>query len=106
MDMVDLVLIMTVNPGIWRTIVYSTLDKISEARRMIAATGRAIDLEVDGGITPGRLPVRRSKPVPMFSVAGTAVFKHVALRSTPSIAALRGVSLYDGPRSQIIGNSG
>lgn len=89
MDMVDLVLIMTVNPGFGGQSFIPLLDKISEARRMIAATGRAIDLEVDGGITPdtSRQAIKAGADV---LVAGTAVFKHGPAQYAPSIAALRG----------------
>src|SRR5690606_8393867 len=51
LDAVDLVLVMTVNPGFGgQTFIENQLDKIRSLRRMIDATGRAIDLEVDGGI--------------------------------------------------------
>lgn len=50
-DVIDLILIMTVNPGFGgQRYIPSMAGKISEARRMIERTGRYIDLEVDGGI--------------------------------------------------------
>src|ERR1700759_2018413 len=52
MDLVDLVLIMTVNPGFGgQSFIESQLKKIEAARKRIDATGRDIILEVDGGIT-------------------------------------------------------
>ncbi|MCX8109817.1 MAG: ribulose-phosphate 3-epimerase [Syntrophorhabdaceae bacterium] len=50
-DNIDLLLIMTVNPGFGGQSYISSMDKkIRDARQMIDATGRTIDLEVDGGI--------------------------------------------------------
>lgn len=49
----DMVLLMTVNPGFGgQKFISSTLGKIRRLRQMIAASGRAVDLEVDGGINP------------------------------------------------------
>jgi ribulose-phosphate 3-epimerase len=51
MDKLDLILVMTVNPGYGgQKFLDSQLQKITNIRKMIAATGRNIDLEVDGGI--------------------------------------------------------
>ena len=51
MDEVDLILIMTVNPGFGgQKFISSQLNKISNIRKKIIASGRNIDLEVDGGI--------------------------------------------------------
>src|SRR5579875_691497 len=53
LDLVDMVLVMTVNPGFGgQSFLDSQLPKIATLRRMIDATGRAIALEMDGGITP------------------------------------------------------
>jgi ribulose-phosphate 3-epimerase len=53
MDMVDLILIMTVNPGFGgQQFLASQLPKIKAARERISASGRDVMLEVDGGITP------------------------------------------------------
>jgi ribulose-phosphate 3-epimerase len=52
LDLIDLVLVMTVNPGFGaQHFLASQLPKIAEVRKMIDATGRQIRLEVDGGIT-------------------------------------------------------
>ncbi len=89
MDMVDLILIMTVNPGFGGQSFIPLLDKISEARRMINDSGRNIDLEVDGGVNPetARQVIGAGANV---LVAGTAVFKDGAESYARNIAALRG----------------
>src|SRR6202789_4462050 len=51
LDLLDLVLVMTVNPGFGgQAFIVSQLDKIAELRKKIDALGHPIDLEVDGGI--------------------------------------------------------
>ena len=53
LDLLDLILVMTVNPGFGgQTFIQSGLPKISALRRLIDESGRAIDLEVDGGVNP------------------------------------------------------
>jgi ribulose-phosphate 3-epimerase len=88
MDMVDLILIMTVNPGFGGQSFIPVLDKIAQARAMITATGRDIDLEVDGGVTPktARDVIAAGANV---LVAGTAVFKGDPKAYAENIAALR-----------------
>jgi len=74
MDMVDLILIMTVNPGFGgQKFLDSQLPKIKAARARIAATGRDIMLEVDGGVNPetAKLAIKNGADV---LVAGNAVF--------------------------------
>jgi ribulose-phosphate 3-epimerase len=89
MDMVDLILIMTVNPGFGGQSFIPLLSKISEAKEMIAATGRAIDLEVDGGIN-----ITTSKQVIAAGanvlVAGTAIFKDGPEKYVQNILQIRG----------------
>lgn len=89
MDMVDLILIMTVNPGFGGQSFISLMDKISKARAMIDATGREIDLEVDGGVNPetAKLCIEAGADV---LVAGTAVFKDGPGKYAENIKALRG----------------
>lgn len=89
MDMIDLILIMTVNPGFGGQSFIPLLDKIAEAKQMIAATGRIIDLEVDGGITPVTAKDAIAAGANVL-VAGTAVFKGGPAQYGPSIQALRG----------------
>lgn len=90
MGMVDLILVMTVNPGFGGQSFIPVLEKIATARAMIEATGREIDLEVDGGLTPetARDCVAAGADV---LVAGTAIFKKGGPESyAANISALRG----------------
>jgi ribulose-phosphate 3-epimerase len=90
LDLVDLVLIMTVNPGFGgQSFITSQLRKIEAAAGMIAKSGRKIALEVDGGITPetARLAISAGANV---LVAGTAVFAGGPSTYAANIAALRG----------------
>src|ERR1700744_1980768 len=90
MDLVDLVLIMTVNPGFGgQVFIESQLKKIEAARKRIDATGRAIALEVDGGVTP-ETAKRAIAAGADTLVAGTAVFQGGPSRYAANIAALRG----------------
>jgi ribulose-phosphate 3-epimerase len=90
MDMVDLILVMSVNPGFGgQKFLDSQLAKIAALRERIDATGRAIDLEVDGGID------RRTAPLAIAAgadalVAGTATFTGGPERYAENIRALRG----------------
>jgi ribulose-phosphate 3-epimerase len=89
-DLVDLVLIMSVNPGFGgQSFIASQLKKIEAAANLIAKSGRAIALEVDGGITPetARQAIAAGANV---LVAGTAVFKGGPEHYAANIAALRG----------------
>lgn len=74
LDIVDLVLVMTVNPGFGgQSFIEGQLAKISEIRHMIDETGRDIDLEVDGGINMETAKQAISAGADVL-VAGTAVF--------------------------------
>ena len=89
-DLVDLVLIMSVNPGFGgQSFIESQLTKIEAARKLIDRTGRDIALEVDGGITPetARRAIAAGADV---LVAGTAVFKGGPAHYAANIASLRG----------------
>jgi ribulose-phosphate 3-epimerase len=75
MDMVDLILVMSVNPGFGgQSFIASQLPKIRTLRQMIDASGCSIDLEVDGGINPitARDAIAAGADV---LVAGSAVFQ-------------------------------
>jgi ribulose-phosphate 3-epimerase len=90
LDLVDLVLIMTVNPGFGgQSFIESQLKKIEAAAKRIADTGREIALEVDGGITSetARRAIAAGANV---LVAGTSVFKGGPGKYAANIAALRG----------------
>ena len=89
MDLVDLVLIMTVNPGFGGQSFIPLLDKIADARAMIDATGRTIDLQVDGGVNP-QTAKDCVKAGADLLVAGTAVFKDGPEGYAANIKALRG----------------
>lgn len=90
MDLVDLVLVMSVNPGFGgQSFIHSQLDKVRKIRGMIDATGREIHLEVDGGVNPetARLCVEAGADV---LVAGSATFKGGPEHYAANIAALKG----------------
>lgn len=75
LDDIDLVLVMTVNPGFGgQSFISGQLDKIRTLRQMIDASGRPIDLEVDGGINEqtARQAIDAGADV---LVAGTATFQ-------------------------------
>ncbi len=89
-DLVDLVLIMTVNPGFGgKTFITSQLRKIEAAATRIAKSGREIALEVDGGITPETAKSAVSAGATVL-VAGTSVFHGGSGNYAANIAALRG----------------
>lgn len=89
MDLLDLVLIMTVNPGFGGQSFIPLYDKIEKAASMIAAQNRPIDLEIDGGVTPDNAKDLISAGANVL-VAGTAVFKDGPAGYADNIAALRG----------------
>ena len=74
LEKLDLVLLMSVNPGFGgQQFIPSVLPKIAEARRRIAATGRDIWLEVDGGIKVENIGEVAGAGADTF-VAGSAIF--------------------------------
>lgn len=86
----DMILVMTVNPGFGgQSFISSQLDKIRALREMIEASGRDIDLEVDGGITTETAPLAIEAGANAL-VAGTATFSGGAGEYANNIAALRG----------------
>jgi ribulose-phosphate 3-epimerase len=90
LDLVDLVLVMSVNPGFGgQSFIASQLDKIRALRRRIDARGRAIDLEVDGGITPETAPAAIAAGADVL-VAGTATFAGGPQAYAANIKRLRG----------------
>lgn len=73
-DKVDMVLLMSVNPGFGgQSFIPATLDKLREARAMIDASGFDIRLEVDGGVTPANIRQIAAAGADTF-VAGSAIF--------------------------------
>ena len=76
LDDIDLVLIMTVNPGFGgQKLIPATVRKVEEASQRIRTAGRSIDLEVDGGVGPDNARELAAAGADVF-VAGTTVFKH------------------------------
>ena len=91
LDAVDLVLVMTVNPGFGgQTFLPSQLPKIRRIREMIA--GRDIRLELDGGITPETAPDAVAAGADVL-VAGSAVFRGGKAAYAANIAALRAAAM-------------
>jgi len=87
LDLVDLILVMSVNPGFGgQSFIPAALDKIAELRALVA--GRPIDIEVDGGITPQTAP-RVVKAGANVLVAGSAVFRAGGGNYKANIAAIR-----------------
>jgi ribulose-phosphate 3-epimerase len=75
MDKVDMVLLMSVNPGFGgQSFLPGTLDKLREARRRIDASGRDIRLEIDGGVKVDNIAEIARAGADTF-VAGSAIFK-------------------------------
>ncbi len=74
MDKIDMVLIMSVNPGFGgQAFIPAALDKLTEARRLIDASGRDIRLEVDGGVKIDNIREIARAGADTF-VAGSAIF--------------------------------
>jgi ribulose-phosphate 3-epimerase len=87
---IDLVLVMTVNPGFGgQAFIASQIDKIKALRKAIDDLGKKIDLEVDGGIAPDTA-ARVIEAGADVLVAGTATFKGGAVHYADNIKALRG----------------
>ena len=89
LDLVDLVLVMTVNPGFGgQSFIPGSVEKVERVRKMIGM--RPIRIEVDGGVSAETAPalVRAGAEV---LVAGSAVFKGDPARYAANIAAVRGV---------------
>lgn len=89
MDMVDLVLVMTVNPGFGGQSFIPLMDKISSISNMIKSQNRPIDLQVDGGVNPDTAKKCIAAGADVL-VAGTAVFKDGPSKYAENIKALRG----------------
>jgi ribulose-phosphate 3-epimerase len=88
MDLVDIIMVMTVNPGFGgQAFLESQLPKVEQLRRMIDTTGRPIALQIDGGVTPQTAPRLLAAGADTL-VAGTAVFSKPDY--TSAIADIRG----------------
>lgn len=87
MDRLDLILLMSVNPGFGgQSFIPSTLPKLAEVRARITASGRAIRLQVDGGIKVDNIAQVARAGADTF-VAGSAVFNSPDYAAT--ITAMR-----------------
>lgn len=87
---IDLVLVMTVNPGFGgQSFIPGQLRKIERLRKMIDAAGLDIQLEVDGGVTPVTAPQCVAAGATAL-VAGSAVFRGGPDAYAANIAALKG----------------
>lgn len=90
MPLLDLILVMSVNPGFGgQRFIRTQMEKITELRQMIEATGRDIALEVDGGINKDTAKEVIAAGADML-VAGSAVFTGNAGDYAANIRALRG----------------
>lgn len=88
-DDLDLVLVMSVNPGFGgQKFISSQLRKIEAIRKIIDRSGRDIHLEVDGGVDPQTAPQVIAAGATVL-VAGSAVFRGGESRYAANIAALR-----------------
>lgn len=75
LDLVDQILVMTVNPGFGGQQYLASMEpKVREVAAMVAASGRDIDIEVDGGIGPATVAAAAAAGANVF-VAGSAVFR-------------------------------
>jgi ribulose-phosphate 3-epimerase len=89
LDMVDLILVMSVNPGFGgQSFIASQLTKIATIREMIDSSGRAIDLEVDGGINGETAAAAIASGADVL-VAGTAAFAGGGAHYAENIRRLR-----------------
>jgi ribulose-phosphate 3-epimerase len=87
LDDLDLILLMTVNPGFGgQSFIRSVLEKIARVRAMIGE--RPIALEIDGGASPETAPLAAKAGANVF-VAGSAVFKGGPAAYAANIAAIR-----------------
>jgi ribulose-phosphate 3-epimerase len=89
LDNLDLVLVMSVNPGFGgQSFISGQLEKISRLRTLIDTTGRTIDLQVDGGINKANAADAIAAGADVL-VAGTATFTGGAKQYAANISALR-----------------
>ena len=87
---IDLVLVMSVNPGFGgQSFIHAQLRKIESIRTMIDKSGKDIRLEVDGGVDPTTAPLCVEAGADVL-VAGSASFKGGPERYAANIAALKG----------------
>nr|WP_232086011.1 ribulose-phosphate 3-epimerase [Candidatus Nitrosacidococcus tergens] len=82
LDKVDMILIMSVNPGFGgQSFIPSALDKLREARKIIEESGRPIHLEIDGGVKVDNIREIAEAGADTF-VAGSAIFQSKDYKTT------------------------
>jgi ribulose-phosphate 3-epimerase len=87
LDKLDLILIMSVNPGFGgQSFIPAALEKLRRARELIDRSGRSIRLEIDGGVKVDNIAAIANAGADTF-VAGSAIFGHPDYRNV--IAAMR-----------------
>jgi ribulose-phosphate 3-epimerase len=92
LGIVDLVLVMSVDPGFGgQSFIAGVTDKIKTLRTRIDAMGRAVDLEVDGGINPDTAKIAVAAGADVL-VAGTATFENGPDAYAANIQRLRGTA--------------
>jgi ribulose-phosphate 3-epimerase len=90
LDRLDLVLLMTVNPGFGgQAFIPSVIEKVARVKKMIGT--RDIRIEIDGGVTPETAPLLTAAGADVL-VAGSAVFKGGPSAYAKNIAAIRNVA--------------
>ncbi len=95
LEKLDLVLVMSVNPGFGgQQFISGTLPKITEVRRRVRASGRAVRVEVDGGIKVDNIAAAAAAGADTF-VAGSAIFgsKDYAATIRAMRSALAGIGV-------------
>lgn len=92
LDRLDLILVMTVNPGFGgQAFIPATAEKVRRIRSMVG--DRDIDIQVDGGITPETVPLVAEAGANVF-VAGSAVYKGAGVEGyRANISAIRAAAL-------------
>ena len=91
LDLTDLVLVMSVNPGFGgQSFIESALPKVEAIAERVAKAGLSIDIEVDGGVVVGNAQRLYSAGANVL-VAGTASFKGGPQQYAANIAALKGL---------------
>jgi len=91
-DIIDLVLVMSVNPSFGgQAFISGAIEKVAQVRALVA--GRPVDIEVDGGITPETAPKVIAAGANVL-VAGSAVFKGGTQQAyAANIAAIRNAAV-------------
>jgi len=105
LDQLDLVLIMSVNPGFGgQSFIPSALDKLRAVRERIDRSGRAIRLEIDGGVKPDNIAEIAAAGADTF-VAGSAIFgqsDYTAVIAAMKAAAAAALAPRGGPRRRVV----